>query len=47
MKSWFPWTPLPIEKYMESHEHEYDGWYTHHLHLKKSEPVEVIRCDFP
>lgn len=45
MKSWFPWTPLPIEKYSEKKE-EY-GKKVRIIELKHPQPVEVIRCDFP
>ncbi|KAF3771091.1 hypothetical protein M406DRAFT_326490 [Cryphonectria parasitica EP155] len=45
MKSWFPWIPLPIEKYQEKEE-EY-GKKVRIIKLKEPMPVEVIRCDFP
>ncbi|KAK7749630.1 hypothetical protein SLS53_000208 [Cytospora paraplurivora] len=45
MKSWFPWTPLPLEKYVE-HTEEY-GLVVRILKLKKPIPVELVRCDLP
>lgn len=45
MKSWFPWTPLPLEKYVE-HTEEY-GLVVRILKLKKPLPVELVRCDIP
>lgn len=46
LKNWFPWTPLRIEEYTE-HRHEEDGWKVRTITLKKPQPVEVIRCDYP
>lgn len=45
MKSWIPWTPLPIGKYEEKVEE--DGQKVRVLNLKDPMPVELIRCDFP
>ncbi|KAI3394272.1 hypothetical protein diail_2975 [Diaporthe ilicicola] len=44
-KSYFPWTPLKIEKFVKLPD-EY-GLKVHGLYLEKSQPVEVIRCDLP
>lgn len=44
MKSWYPWTPLPIEEYREKGEY---GRVVRVLKLHKPQPVEVIRCDYP
>lgn len=45
MLSYFPWTPLPLERYIEKTEdHDYK---VRVLRLKKPQPVELIRCDFP
>ncbi|ROV93649.1 hypothetical protein VMCG_08036 [Cytospora schulzeri] len=45
MKSWFPWTPLSLEKYVERTE-EY-GLVVRILKLEKPMPIELIRCDIP
>lgn len=45
MKSWFPWTPLPLEIYKENE--EYNGKVIRTIKLKYPQPVEVLRCDFP
>lgn len=45
MKSWFPWNPLPLEKYVERTE-EYD-LVVRILQLEKPMPIELIRCDVP
>ncbi|ROW02908.1 hypothetical protein VSDG_01771 [Cytospora chrysosperma] len=45
MKSWFPWTPLPLEKFVERTE-EYD-LVVRILQLEKPMPIELIRCDIP
>ncbi|KAJ4388639.1 hypothetical protein N0V93_006098 [Gnomoniopsis smithogilvyi] len=44
MKNWFPWNPLAINSYAEKDEY---GYQVRSLELKKPQPVEVIRCDFP
>lgn len=45
MLSYFPWTPIPIEKYVEKYDE--DGYKIRVLHLKEPQAVEVLRCDFP
>lgn len=45
MLNYFPWTPLPLEKYVEKFEGK-DGKKMRVLHLKEPQPVELIRCDF-
>lgn len=44
MKNWFPWNPLAISSYLEKDEY---GLKVRSIELKKPQPVEVIRCDFP
>lgn len=44
MKNWFPWNPLAIYSYAEKDEY---GYKVRSIELKKPQPVEVIRCDFP
>lgn len=45
MLSYFPWTPIPLEKYVETYDS--NGFKVRVLHLKEPQPVELIRCDFP
>lgn len=44
MLSYFPWTPIPLEKYVETYD-DYDK-KVRVLHLKEPQPIELIRCDF-
>lgn len=46
LKNWFPWTPLRINEYKEQRHQEGD-WKVRIIQLKKPQPVEVIRCDYP